>query len=345
MDATFEGVSGGPAVLDTGRTLMNGATGRWAGERFMADIAKGKKISPASLRTATVLQNYEWKYFDQELIAEAQIRLRGVAALISAGLVKRIPNGLAKTVLEYSKITDMDPAVVSMDGVTRSENDRIDYSAAGLPLPITHKDFYLNLRTLLASREGGQPLDSTYVRLAGRKVAEETERMLFSGGKVFAGLSIYGLTNHPNRNTASFGTNGAWSAAAKTGADIIADINTMLAALAGDRFYGPYWIFVPANAAFKLGEDYKAATSGTIRERALAIDGISQIMVVDQLASGNVVMVQPTSDVIEMVEGEPLQTVQWDIHGGFQINFKAFQIMVPLIRADAQGRSGIVHMS
>jgi hypothetical protein len=37
--------------------------------------------------------------------------------------------------------------------------------------------------------------------------------------------------------------------------------------------------------------------------------------------------------------------VQWDIHGGFQINFKAFTIQVPLIRADAQGRSGIVHMA
>jgi hypothetical protein len=37
--------------------------------------------------------------------------------------------------------------------------------------------------------------------------------------------------------------------------------------------------------------------------------------------------------------------VQWDVHGGFQVNFKAFMIAVPLIRADAQNRSGVVHMS
>jgi len=77
----------------------------------------------------------------------------------------------------------------------------------------------------------------------------------------------------------------------------------------------------------------------------LETDNISFIRVADKLPDGEMVIVQLTSDVVVMVEGEPLQTVQWDVHGGFQINFKAFQIMVPLIRVDAEGRSGIVHFA
>jgi uncharacterized linocin/CFP29 family protein len=346
MDVNFEGVPAGGATIESGRSFVGvGAGGRWAGERFVAAMKAGRKISPADLRTAAVLRNEEWKYFDTALVAEAAIRLRGVAALIANGNFRRIPNGLAKTVLEYQKISDMDPAIVSMDGVTRSENDRVDFGGAGLPMPITHKDFYLNLRTLMASREGAEALDTTYVRLSGRKVAEETERMLFQGGKTFGSLTIYGLTNFPNRTTASFGTNGNWAQAAKTGENIVADVNTMLAAAATKRFYGPYWLFISANAAFKLGEDYKANSDRTIRQRVLDMDGISQVIVADQLPAGNVILLQPTSDVVEMIEGEPLQTVQWDIHGGFQINFKAFQILVPLLRSDAQNRSGIVHMA
>lgn len=345
VSADFVGVPKGPAILDSGRTFMQGSSGAWAGKRFLKAFKAGRKISPKELRTATVLNNEQWKFFDQQLIAEAQIRLRLVAALIANGNVKRIPNGLAKTVLEYSKITDMDPAIVSMDGVTRSENDRVDFKEASLPLPITHKDFYLNLRTLLASQEGGEGLDATYARLAGRKCAEETERMTFQGGKTFMGLTVYGMLNYPFRNTATFGTNGNWAAAAKTGDNIVTDINTMMAALAGDRFFGPYWLAISANAQFKMGEDYKAASDKTIMGRILEIDGIERVIVADQLPAGNVVMFQPTPDVIQMVEGEPLQTVQWDIHGGFQINFKAFQILVPLIRSDAQDRAGLVHMS
>jgi uncharacterized linocin/CFP29 family protein len=335
----------GPAVVDSGRSFMEGASGVWAGQKMMACIKEGRILSPKELRTLDILSKDEWKTFDTALVEEGRIRLRGVADLIAAGNVRRIPNGLAKTVLEYQKITDMDPAIVSLDGVTRSENDRVQFLTAGLPLPLTHKDFYINLRTLLASRTTGEPLDTTYVRLAGRKVAEETERMLFQGGKVFLGLTIYGYTNHPNRNTLSFGTNGSWSAVAKTGADILADLNGAISLLEGDRFYGPYVVYVGSAMSNKLGEDFKAASDKNIRTRLLDDNRIKDIRVVDQLPANTVIVVQLTPDVVEMVEGERLQTVQWDVHGGFQINFKAFQIMVPLIRADAQGRSGVVHIS
>jgi uncharacterized linocin/CFP29 family protein len=335
-----------PAAIDSGRGFFTGSSGKWAGEQFMRAATQGRPISPTELRTLDVLRNEEWKTFDNELILGSQERLFAVADLISAGLVKTIANGLSKTVLEYDKVGDMDPAIVSLDGVTRSENDRLLYERAGLPLPITHKDFYLNLRALLASRTGSEPLDTTYIRVAGRKVGEMTEEMLFDGGKIFGALPIYGYTNHPDRNTASFGTNGNWEQTAKTGENILTDVFTLVALLEADGYFGPYWLYVGGTGAnLKLAGDYKAATSGTIRQRILDTGRISKIQQVDMLDDNNVVLVQPSSDVVTMVSGEPLQTVQWDVHGGFQINFKAFQIMVPLIRSDIDGNSGIAHMS
>ena len=335
----------GAATVDTGARFFMGSNGAWAGQRFMEGIKAGKGISPKQLRTNALLGNNEWKFFDTQVIEEASIRLRAVADLMAAGNVRRIPNGLGKTILEYQKVTDLDPAIVSMSGITRAENDRFDWSAAGLPLPITHKDFYIDLRTLVASQQSGEPLDGTFARLAARKVAEETERMLFQGGKQFLGLSLYGYTTHPNRNTMSFGTNGSWSAAAKTGADILADVNSAISLLEGDRFYGPYVIYIGGTMSNKMGEDFKSASDRTIRARILEDTRISDIRVVDQIPANTVIVAQLTPDVVSMVEGEPLQTIQWDVHGGMLINFKVFQILVPLIRADAQGRSGIVHIA
>ena len=331
------------ARIDTGYSLLKGSSGRWAGEQFMRALAEGRDMSVADLRTLATLRHEEWLVYDNALIEEAQIRLRGVADLISAGLVITIPNGLGKTEYRYEKMTDMEEAIVSMDGVVRSENDRVEFSESGLPLPITHKDFNINLRTLRASRNGGMPLDTTSARIAGRKCAEKTEEMLFNGGKTFGGLAIYGYTTHPNRNVTSFGTGGAWSGS-KTGEQILADVLSLIAIAEADRYYGPFVLYVPSTTGIHLGNDFKANSDKTIWQRLMELQQIADIRVSEQLTS-EVVLVQMSRDVVAMVIGEGLQTVQWDINGGFEVAFKAFQIMVPLLRTDSDGRSGIVHMS
>jgi uncharacterized linocin/CFP29 family protein len=334
-----------PATVDSWRQFQNGSSGLWAGMRMLAAIASGQQLVPGILRTNDTLRKDQWIAFDRAIVEGAAPRLRAVADLIAAGLTTPVANSMGKTIYQYDKIGDMDPAVVSMDGMARSENDRLEYTFGQLPIPIIHKDFFLNLRLLSASRNGGEGLDVTQARVAGRKCGEESERMLVLGGKTFGGLPIYGYLTHPNRNTVAFGTNGNWVQAAKTGENILADVQTAISIAEGDSFYGPYWLYVSRNAASKLEGDYKAATSTTVRQRIEELDSISSVRYLDQLPANNVVLVQPTSDVVTLLNGENLQTVQWDVNGGFGINFKAFMIQVPLIRADSQNRSGIVHMS
>lgn len=332
------------AVMETGKTFWNGASGKWAGEQMLRQLEAGKELSPECLRTLATLRRDEWIAFDEALVEEGEIRLRGVADLIGAGLTISVANSMGKTLFEYEKVADMNPAQVSLDGAVIGEQDRQTFSSAFLPLPITHKDFFINLRTLTGSRNRGEALDTTQVRTAGRLVAEETERMLYLGGKTFGGNPIYGYTTHPNRNEGNFAA-GAWSASARTGAEILTDVLTMITALENARMFGPYWLYIPRNTSTKFEEDFKSNSDKTIRQRIMEVDGIAQIRTVDQLTADNVIMVQATLDVAAMVQGEPLQTIQWDIQGGFIINFKAFQISLPLIRADVQGRSGVYHMT
>ena len=334
------------AVVETGREFWGASDGKWAGERMLAAVEAGRPLSAKELRVASTLRKDEWKVFDTALVEEVQLRLRGIADLYAAGLTKTIGGGLGKTVYEYEKMSDMTPAIVSMDGNVRSDNDRVDFSRAGIPLPITHKDFNLQLRTLAASRTGGEGLDTTQLRVSGRLIAEKLEDMLFNGSnKVYQGLPIYGYTTFPQRNIVAFGPGGPWSSPAKTGEQKLNDVLTMIAAANQDRMYGPFVLYIGAADAVYLENDFKTDSDKSTRSRLLEIDGVSSIRVSDVLAKDNLLLVQMTADNVQLLVGEPLQNIQWDINGGFTIAFKSFTIQVPLLRADPTGRSGIVHMN
>jgi uncharacterized linocin/CFP29 family protein len=334
------------ASISSGREFVAAAaaTGRWASERMLRALTEGRMLSAAELRTLDTLRRDEWVHLDEALIEEGLIRLRGVQDLVDAGNVITVPNAMGKTIVEYERVGDMTDAVVSLDPAARSDLDRPEFDLARVPLPVTHKDFDLSIRTLAASRERGEPLDTTSARFAGRKVAERLEGLLFNGYPgTFGGASLYGYVTHPDRNDSAFGAGGSWSAGAKTGAQILADVLAAIDVLQADKFYGPYVVYTSANTSTKLEEDFKSESDKTIRQRVLEVEGVSAIKVVDQLGADNVVIVQLTRDVAAWVMGEPTQTVQWDIYGGMKIAFKAFAIQVPLIRSDADGRSGVFH--
>jgi uncharacterized linocin/CFP29 family protein len=336
--------------VQAGASLFSGPSGRWATQALKAAALSGKALTAAALRTADTLRHEEWKFFDDVLVKAAVIRLVGVGDLLNAGLVRPVSNALGKTVFGYEKETDMSPASTSMDGISRTANDRVEFMPGFLPLPITHKDFFINLRTLSASREKGESLDTTQVGLAGRVVAEQLEKMLFQGGPTFSGMPIYGYMTAPNRVTSvSFESGKDWGDSTKTAAGYLTDLLAAISALKANRMFGPYWVYAPADAEVNLEKDYVPTggtnSTGTIRARLSQVSSVAKLSIADQLPSGNLIVVQATPDVVSWVQGETLQTVQWDEYGGFEINFKAFAIGAPLIRADYSGKSGVCQIN
>lgn len=308
---------------------------------------KLKKMSAAdyirynALTVDGILRKEEWAMFDQRVVQVARQRLFAVQDLINAGLVTPVANGLGTTMIQWETGSDMDPAEASMSANTPAQNDGIAFQLKQMPLPIIHKDFYIDIRQLEASRKFGQSLDVAQAGLCTRLVAEKTESILFNGlNIVVGGFGIQGLTTATGRHTGSLA---AWENPATLGTTILSDVLAMMGALVADNMYGPYALYVPVNYYNRMQDDFKANSGLTIAQRLLAIEGIKSIRPIFSLTAKNVVMVQLSEDVVDLVDGMQPTTLQWSTQGGLRVNFKVMSIMIPRVKQTQTGQSGIAH--
>lgn len=320
--------------------VMNMGGGASATARF---LQHGLNVN--ALRTNDILRRDEWKLFDDVVIKIARQRLNGVKDLLSLGLVFPVKNPLGKTIIQWEDESDMEDAVLSMDGISRDAGDRLDFTQNRVPNFITHKDFYLNIRHLEASRTLGEALDTAQAGVAARRVADKLEDTLFNGSLLsVSGDEAFGYLNHPNRNTGTFeGTGDAWDSAGKTGAQILDDVRSMMSVLQADFMFGPYILYVPSLYWIPLTDDFKAESDKTILQRILDLPSIQDVKPADVLPANNTVMVQMTQDVVDMAVGQETTTVFWESEGGMQLNFKVMAIMVPRVKKTQTGQSGIAH--
>jgi hypothetical protein len=335
-----------PWVGPDGRCYVTVHTG---GDPKKRESYRNIQINRNEIQTYGTLRRDEWKQLDEAVLKISEIRLGGIQDLIDNNLVYNLGNAMGTTVLEYHSISNAMEAVISMDGVTRSKGDRPTYSTHYLPIPIIHSDFEINARALAASRSLGNPLDVDSVERGTRRINEKLESMLFtSTSYAFGELgddgynSIYSYLSHPQRNTYTLGT--AWSS--DTAANILSDVIGMKQKSIDAKHYGPWMLYIPTAYETVLDKDYDTTTPGTtIRERILKIAGIKGVKVIDTLTAANVLLVQMTSDVVRLVRGMGIQTVEWQTEGQFITKYKCLTIQVPQVRADQDGNSGIVHAS
>lgn len=325
-----------------GITVLNGAASKKGG--FLGGSSAKKLLihGADALRTNATLLLDEWKYFDNVVTRVARERLVIVQELMRRGLTYPIPNALGVLQLIWQTSGDLEPAEVTMTGLPEADADQLEFGLASMPIPMIHKEFNLDLRQLMVSRNGGMPLDTTMAEIAMRKVAEKVEEIVFAGLNIAPNLGqVYGLLTHPNRNTASVTTD--WRTA--TGAEIVKDLIRGTTTLNGKNMFGPYLVFVPTEVFMRLSEDYKNESDKSILSRILELPGIEGIMPTNRLKGTNVLMVQLTSDVIQMIDGIQPTMVEWEDRGGFELNFMIFCILLPRIRADFAAQSGILHFA
>jgi len=303
---------------------------------------KGQPIMNSLVTNApATLRKDEWIQFDQAVIKAAKPRLRVVADMRAAGLQYNIPNGLGKMQLEHEAQSDIGDASISMDGLREGNSDRPLYDLRSLPLPILHKDFQFSARQVAASRNGGSPLDTTNAELAGRKVAEMAEKLALgeAGGYAFGGGNVYGLTNFPSRLTKSL-TQPTTSNQKVTVNEVLA----MIQQSQDNNYYGPWMLYYSPAWSIFMGGDYSDNKGDNLlKDRIAKIDGITDVRQADYLSGTQLVLVQQTADVARTVVGMDITTLQWQSHGGMQLNFKVMAIIVPQLRGDYNNQTGIVH--
>jgi len=325
-----------PFVGDDGRAHITVNTGR------LDDAGKPEYKTIVTNAPAT-LRKDDWIQLDTAVIKAAKPRLRVVADLRAAGLEYVIPNGMGKTVLEHEAVSDIAPATISMDGIRQGDSDRPLFDLRSLPLPIVHKDFQYSARQVMASRNGGSPLDTTSAELAARRVAEEIEKLTL--GEVaqyqFGGGFVYGMKTFPSTLTKSL------TAPTTTNqATTVLEVLDMVQQSMDNGYYGPFNLYYSPSWGPYMGGDYSNSKGdNTLRERLEKIEQINMVKQADYLTGDTLMLVQMTSDVARMVVGMDITTVQWESHGGMQLNFKVMAIIVPQLRGDFSDQTGIVYGS
>lgn len=322
---------------------MGEGTGGFGGFVFNRLLASGGDVG--SLRTCGVLRPHEWEQYDQAVVQIARGTFSLVADLMANGMSYNLPNALGVMSLLWDRVGDMDDAEVHMTPEHTDRRSRIEFNQDGMPVPIIHTGFTLNVRHLLAARRNGTPLDTMHVRNATLKVVEMIEKLHISGSySAGAGAgTLYGATTYPYRNTGNLTR--SWKNIATTGTEIFNDTNTMIAAMEAKNQYGPYGMYVPSDYMQVLRRDYDTTTAKgrSIMERLLQIENLKYIKPNRFLAADTVVMIQLSSETMEVINGIQPQLVEWSEAGGLVTIYKVIAIMLPRIKRDGLDQCGITH--
>ena len=360
-------------TINTGRIVLNNKTNEYEMERkevLVSNLMQQGMYSPVF--NVTSLRKEEWIQLDQVVLRAARLRLRAWADLAAANSYGGF-NAMAKETLEHETMSDPGEAIVDMDGLTEGRTDTPLFRLQGIPLPITHSDFFFSSRKLAQSRNTGTPLDTVMGEAAGRRVAEMIEKTLIgtatgyrgdngpyasgygygTGGATGAAGTrynqVYGYTSYPDRLTKSDVT--APTAVGWTPEKTFNDVLAMVSQLTDGRFYGPYMLYYSTDwHQYMNGDYYVSKTSGAVapteilRDHIKKIDGIQDVRRLDFLTDTfTLLLVQMTPDVCQAINGMDITTVQWESVGGMRLNFKVMAIQVPRLRSDFNARCGILH--
>jgi uncharacterized linocin/CFP29 family protein len=318
------------------------------GSRPLRVNSKNKLVQINTKRGLTVnslLREDEWQTVDGAVMAAARYPLKFVNLVRSRGLVQPL-GGLGTMISAWYASSEVTQASVNMTGRSRSERDLPDLKQFGVPIPVIFKEFSIGERMLLASRNQGDGIDVTAAAEAARVVAEQVERIFVSGaGTVLNGAPLYGITNHPNRNTDTATNYGGGSWATIT--NIVPTVNGMInAAMSTGKHYGPYTLLLSTTQYNLAANSYFTDGSGqTALDRIKGLATIEDVVhiPVDILTNANAVLIQMSPEVIDAAIALDIQVREWASGDGMESSFKVLAVMAPRVKARYDGKSGIVH--
>lgn len=295
------------------------------------------KLDIQKMRTNGSLPTDAYKFFDDALVKVAKQKLTLVQDLNEYGLVDNSLN-LGDTIVSYDKVSDMSPAEVSMDGITRSQNGALSFTEAGVPVPIFRKDFSLTERQIQATSR----LSTTGIEIATRVVSESINTTCLNGyGRTVDSFELYGLKNQPNVNTVTISN--SWGGGSETPQ---ADIESMIQQLQNDGYgfaENSCVLYVsPDNWAF-IDQDYSTEKTGTYKQRFESYAPIRKVQLGTGLADGELLLVEMRSDVIELKVAQDLTFFEQPKTDAMISNFTVLGAMALVVKSDSNGNSGVCY--
>jgi len=282
-----------------------------------------------------------WGVWDRDAV-EIQRDVLAVHGDIAASATMAMPIG--KLVHYFQTVSDSGNINISLDGRSTAKTDQPLIEYHGTPLPIIDSTYSFGWRQVLAAQTEGYQLDSAARSNAMRRVAEKLEDMTLNGDSAIRVGSdqLYGLRNHPQRNTRTTGValNGA------TGAQWLAEVTATLGLLHSANFRVPATIYLNWDDWFYASNtDFSAQyPNKTILQRVQEVAGIASIVPASRVAASEMIAVVKRSDVVQVLNGMPMtarQLVRQNPEDDY--NFRVMAASALEIKFDAEGQCGVAH--
>jgi uncharacterized linocin/CFP29 family protein len=303
-----------------------------------ASALNGGELTVASLRALSPFEENAQRIIDQTVVRVGVNRLVIAADLLSLGLTYPVPNPMSVMEVQWEQINKTGGAQRTMSPSARGEYQLPNRRPKRIPLYLTTDDFSIGIRSFQMSQRVGAAIDTSLVEDATRRVNEAIEDATINGAGQVDGYATPGILNAPNANVIQLSAD--WATA--TGAQVMTDVMSMISKLQADFKFGPYGLYTGTAVGNALDQDFKTLGTMTIRQRLMQVANIVSIKTADQMPAHTVVMIQLTSDVIDMVTGLSPTVVPWTSVDGFTLFWMVMAIMVPRVRDDYDGNSGIV---
>lgn len=295
------------------------------------------------LGNASPLPRDVWGEWDREGI-EVQREVLAVFGDLAASVGMPMPIG--KLVHYFQQISDSGAVNVSLDGRSKARTDQPVITYQGTPLPIIDSTFSYGWRQMEAARTEGYQLDGAGRMNANHKVAEKLENLALVGDSqiVVGGDQLYGLTNHPKRETRS--TTNTLSTC--TGAEWLEDVNATLVLLHGNNFRTPATLYVNWDDWFYATQtDFSTSyPNKTIAQRVLENGGVREVIPASNVAADTIIAVVKDRRVLQVLNGMPMSSrQQFRANPEDDYNFVVMAAQALEIKYDAEDNCGIAHSS
>lgn len=304
-------------------------------------LAMQKQYGGTMIGNASPLPRDVWGEWDRESV---QLQ-RSILAVFGdlAGSVAR-PMNIGKLVHFFRTTTDSGNINVSLDGRSKAKTDQPLMEYHGTPLPIIDSTFSYGWRQMMAAQSEGESLEDDGRTNAMRRVAEKLEDIALNGDGsiIVSGNELYGLRNHPKRNTRTTGEtlNGA------TGAEWKAEMIATLQLLHGDNIRRPATIYLNWDDWFYAGaNDFSTQyPNKTILDRMMEIPGIAEIVPANSVPASEIIAVVKDRELIQVLNGMPMTSrAKFRQNPEDDYNFLVMAAAAVEIKFDAEDNCGVAH--
>lgn len=283
-----------------------------------------------------------WRRIDQR----ATLIQRDVLAVFDRlSASNSTPVGIGDLVSYFPKISDSGEAHISMDGRSEGRQDQALVKYEGTPIPVIDSYARFGWRQMEVMRKTASGMDMETIANHQRKVADKMEDMVLNGlsSVVVGGSTIYGLRNHPSRNTFShtFTLNGA------TGANWLTTFSSMITGLIGDNAFGKVTVFLNySDWTFASLNEFAAGYPKTILQRMREIENIADIVPCSKVPASNIIGVAglETGAWGSILSAMPMVTrPKMRQNAEDDYVFGVMAVVAPQFRIDYDGRMPVAH--